>query len=102
MHRCPHLTRSFEDVHFVPPSQTNPTARYYPIVYPNPFWQLSSNWRPYSSLNDTLPLRIDFHSMSFMKFQIYASMSAGFEQQAADKGGAAAAEIDELKRMFME
>jgi len=70
--------------------------------YSNPFWQLSSNWRSYSSLTDTLPLRIDFHSMGFMEPQVYASMSAGFERQAADKGGAAAAEIDELKRMFME
>lgn len=39
--------------------------------------------------------------MSFMKFQLYASMSAGFEQQA-EKGGAAATEVDEVKRMFME
>jgi hypothetical protein len=40
--------------------------------------------------------------MSFLKFQIYASMAFGFEQQAADKGGAAAGEIDEVKRMFIE
>jgi len=40
--------------------------------------------------------------MIFMKPQVYGSMSAGFERQAADKGGAAAAEIDELKRMFTE
>jgi hypothetical protein len=39
--------------------------------------------------------------MSFMKFQIYASMSAGFDQQA-DKGSVAATEIDEVRRMFME
>lgn len=37
-----------------------------------------------------------------MKFQLYASMSAGFEQQAAANGGAAAGEIDEVKRMFLE
>lgn len=37
-----------------------------------------------------------------MKFQLYATMSAGFEQQAAANGGTAAGEIDEVKRMFLE
>lgn len=76
--------------------------QYYPIIFPNTFWQLSSHWRPYSSVNDTLPLRIDFHALSWMKFQLYATMSAGFEQQAAANGGTAVGEIDEIKRMLIE
>ncbi|KAF8313464.1 cleft lip and palate transmembrane 1 [Clavulina sp. PMI_390] len=91
-----------EHVHFIPPEKGFPNARYYPVIFPNTFWQLSSYWQPYTAQNETLPLHIDFHALSFMKFQIYASMSASFEQQAAANGGSASSEIDEVKRMFME
>ena len=40
--------------------------------------------------------------MSFMKFQIYASMTQGFEDAAKQQGGAANAELDEVKRMLIE
>jgi len=39
--------------------------------------------------------------MSYMKFQIYASMTHGFDE-AAKKQGGGTAEIDELKRMLVE
>jgi Cleft lip and palate transmembrane protein 1 (CLPTM1) len=38
--------------------------------------------------------------MSFMKFQMFASMTHGFNE--ASKSGQGASEIDELKRMLLE
>ncbi|KAJ7872064.1 cleft lip and palate associated transmembrane protein [Mycena leptocephala] len=42
--------------------------------------------------------------MSFMKFQIFASMTQGFKEAAKNQGGGAgaAAELDEVKRMLLE
>lgn len=40
--------------------------------------------------------------MSYMKFQIFASMTQGFKDAANQQGGAAAAELDTIKRMFIE
>jgi hypothetical protein len=40
--------------------------------------------------------------MSFFKFQLFASMSHGFQEAAKQQGGAGAAEVDEIKRMLME
>lgn len=39
--------------------------------------------------------------MSFMKFQIFASMTHGFNE-AAKKNSGQASEIDEIKRMLLE
>jgi hypothetical protein len=40
--------------------------------------------------------------MSFMKFQIFASMSQSFDDAAKQPGGAGTAELDEVKRMLIE
>lgn len=37
-----------------------------------------------------------------MKFQIYATLTAGFEEAAKGGQGAASAELDEVKRMLVE
>lgn len=39
--------------------------------------------------------------MSFMKFQVFASMTHGFNEAAKQQGGAGA-ELDEVKRMLTE
>lgn len=39
--------------------------------------------------------------MSYMKFQLYASMTASFDEAAKQQGGAGA-ELDEVKRMLIE
>lgn len=37
-----------------------------------------------------------------MKFQIFASLTQGFDDAAKQQGGAAASELDEVKRMLLE
>lgn len=39
--------------------------------------------------------------MTYWKFQIFASMTQGFDD-AAKQGGASGAELDEIKRMLVE
>ena len=40
--------------------------------------------------------------MSYMKFQIFATMTHGFKEAAKQQGGAGVAEMDEIKRMLLE
>jgi hypothetical protein len=98
------MSNVITDIHAAKPERrANEDAkpRYYPIIYPNTFWELSSYWKPISSENTTITLRIDFNSMSWMKFQLFATMVTGFEQ-AAQQNPSAAGEFDEIKRMFLE
>jgi hypothetical protein len=75
---------------------------YMPIIFPNDFWHLRSQYQPVNETTSVLPLHIVFHPMSYMKFQILASMTHGFNEAAAKQGGATMAELDEIKRMFVE
>jgi hypothetical protein len=99
---------------------------YYPIVFPNDFWlvssaglvqrggaslhphltlacrsQLKENQHPINSTTTRLPLRVQYHPLTFFKFTIYASMSASFDAQTAQAGGTGA-EMDEIKHMLLE
>jgi len=49
-----------------------------------------------------MPLQITFQPMSFMKFQMFASMTHGFKEAAKQQGASAGAELDEIKRMLLE
>ncbi len=49
-----------------------------------------------------LPLQITFQPMSYMKFQMFASMTHGFNEAAKQQGASAGAELDEIKRMLLE
>jgi hypothetical protein len=44
-----------------------------------------------------LSLRVELASMSFLKFQIYASLDEAFSKQSESMGGGA--ELDEIKHM---
>lgn len=48
-----------------------------------------------------LPLTVTFQPMSYLKFQIYATMVASFNE-AAKQPGVSSAEFDEIKRMLVE
>ncbi|KII95289.1 hypothetical protein PLICRDRAFT_128949 [Plicaturopsis crispa FD-325 SS-3] len=73
-----------------------------PIIFPNEFWRLRSQYIEINSTTPTLPLQIVFQPMSYMKFQIFASMTHGFNEAAKQQGAGAGAELDELKRMLVE
>ena len=92
------------DVHLIPElrDETGTNGYYNPIIFPNEFWHLKSQ---YVEINDTtaiLPLQIVFQPMSYFKFQLFASMTFGFQEAVKQQGGGSAAEIDELKRMLIE
>lgn len=49
-----------------------------------------------------LPLQVTFYPISYMKFQMYATLTSGFDEAAKGGQGAASAELDEVKRMLVE
>ncbi|KAF8592449.1 cleft lip and palate transmembrane 1 [Ramaria rubella] len=78
---------------------TGTQGAYSPIVFPNDFWHLRSQLVEINSTTLTLPLQVTFYPISFMKFQMYATLASGFDEAAK---GAGSAEIDEVKRMLVE
>ena len=77
-------------------------AFYQPIVYPNQFWHLRSHYIQINETTPTLPLQITFQPMSYFKFQMFASMTHGFNEAAKSQGPGTGSELDEVKRMLIE
>ena len=103
--------------------------RYLPVLSPNEFWHLSSHlnpinetvrcvrkvytrfdncasrtvdmlFQPMLTRNSTLPLRIELHPVSMMRWQLFTTMTDAFEKSAAQNGGGG--ELDEIKRALIE
>ncbi|KAF9450961.1 cleft lip and palate transmembrane 1 [Macrolepiota fuliginosa MF-IS2] len=93
-----------EHVHLVhnERDETGTKGFYKPIIFPNEFWHLRSHYVEINQTTLTLPLEITFQPMTFFKFQIFASMTAGFNEAAKQQGATAASELDEIKRMLVE
>lgn len=79
---------------------TEGTKVYYPPIFANDFWLMKESLYPINESTKTLPLHINYHALSNMKHQIYASMTMSFEQAAAQDGGGV--EFDEIKRTLLE
>jgi hypothetical protein len=90
-----HLVREERD-------ETGKKGFYKPIVFVNEFWHLRSHYVEVNETTPTLPLQITFQPMSFFKFQIFTSMTAGFDEAAKQQGSSGASELDEVKRMLLE
>lgn len=75
---------------------------YKPIIFPNDFWHLRSQYIEINETTPTLPLQIVFQPMSYFKFQLFASMGHGFSEAAKQQGQGSGAEVDEIKRMLVE
>ncbi|KAK9896162.1 cleft lip and palate transmembrane 1 [Cystobasidium minutum MCA 4210] len=88
----------------LPPAPGSNNPRYYPIIYPNTFWQLREAAFPINETVKSVPLNVKFAPLSLMKFNLYASMDESFRQAANNPamGGAGVAEFDEVKRVFLE
>lgn len=88
----------------VPPTrEKDPVSGHYyryPVVFPNDFWILKESLMPVNDTVSSLHMRVEVAPMSHWKFQLFASMTVAFDQQASKSGGAA--ELDEIKRMFIE
>jgi hypothetical protein len=92
------------DVHLVPGQrdETGTKGYYNPIIFPNEFWHLKSQYIEVNYTTPTLPLQVVFQPMSYFKFQMFASITFGFQEAEKKQGGSSAAEIDEVKRMLIE
>ncbi|KAJ8594021.1 cleft lip and palate transmembrane 1 [Rhizopogon salebrosus TDB-379] len=93
-----------DHVHLVPGSRDETGAKgfYKPVIFPNDFWLLRSQLIEINTTTPMLPLEITFQPMSYIKFQILASMTQGFDEALKQQGGGAGAEVDEIKRMLTE
>ncbi|KAF9567398.1 cleft lip and palate transmembrane 1 [Agrocybe pediades] len=93
-----------EHIQLVPDKrdETGTKAFYKPIIFPNEFWHLRSHYIQLNETTPTLPVQFTFQPMSYTKFQIFASMTHGFNEAAKQQGQASGAELDEIKRMLLE
>ncbi|KAF8239025.1 cleft lip and palate associated transmembrane protein, partial [Tricholoma matsutake] len=81
---------------------TGTIGYYKPVIFPNEFWHLREHYVELNHTTPSLPLQIVFQPMSFFKFQLYAAMTSGFKEAAKQQGSSGGAELDEVKRMFIE
>lgn len=84
--------------HFIENEKGNLT--YFPPIFPNDFWLLKEHLVQINETTKQLPLHISYHAISNMKFSIFASLTASFEQASQQQGSSA--EFDEVKRMLTE
>ncbi|KAK0499647.1 cleft lip and palate associated transmembrane protein [Armillaria luteobubalina] len=93
-----------EHIHLVPDArdETGTKGLYKPIIFPNEFWHLRSHYVEINSTTKALPVQVVFQPMSYMKFQIFATMTQGFKDAEKQQGSTGSAEIDEVKRMLLE
>ena len=96
------------------PAQNNPILepyltlennRYYPIIYPNDFWLLKDHQFPINSTTPKVPLKITYDPISFMKFNLYASMTSNWEKEQANPNPNPLAgpgiDPDEIKKLLL-
>jgi hypothetical protein len=61
---------------------------YYPVLFPNPFWQLRKDMIELNDTVKTLPLNVKLNNLANWKFNLYASMEENIRaQQAAAAAG---------------
>ena len=91
-------------MHLIPRQrdETGTKGFYKPIIFPNEFWHLKQHYVEVNASTPSLPLQITYQPMSFWKFQLFTSMTHGFNEAAKQQGGASGAEFDEIKRMLLE
>jgi len=92
------------DIHLIPDrrDETGTKGFYKPIIFPNEFWHLREHYVELNHTTPSLPLQIEFQPMSYFKFQLFAAMTSGFQEAAKQQGAGTGAELDEVKRMFIE
>ncbi|KAJ6438289.1 ClpTM1 domain-containing protein [Purpureocillium lavendulum] len=82
---------------------------YYPLMFVNTFWQLTSHMSPLNETVKELPLHIDLKNMAFWQFQIMASIEMNAKENArqaafgaALPGGGDGTEIEMVKEIFID
>ncbi|KAI0723098.1 cleft lip and palate transmembrane 1 [Earliella scabrosa] len=89
-------------VNLIPERDATGRPYYKPIIFPNEFWHLRSQYLEINSTTPTLPLQIEFQPMSYWKFTVFAALTQSFADAAKQQGGNAVSELDEVKRMLVE
>jgi hypothetical protein len=74
---------------------------YRPVVLYNKFWDLSDTFFLINETTETLPLNLEFNSLSSFKWQMYAHFDHSFSFQVSSMGSSEK-EITDLKRMLLE
>ena len=90
------------DIQLTPERDAAGRPYYRPIVFPNEFWHLRSQYIEINTTTPVLPLQIEFQPMSYWKFTIFAALTQSFAEAAKQQGGTSASELDEVKRMLVE
>ena len=94
---------SSTDVNILPDRDETGTKGFYkPIIFPNDFWHLRSQYVEINATTSVLPLQVTFQPISYWKFQLFATMTASFAEAAKQQGSTGNAELDEIKRMLVE
>lgn len=73
---------------------------YAPTIFTNDFWLLKEHLVELNETVSKVPLHVNYKAISMMKFNIFSSLTASFDQSAAQQGSGA--ELDEVKRMLTE
>ncbi|OCH90944.1 cleft lip and palate associated transmembrane protein [Obba rivulosa] len=89
-------------VEILPELDPTGKAYYKPIVFPNDFWHLRSQYIEINTTTPTLPLSVTLEPLSYWKFQMYSVMIKGFEDATTQQNGVTSADMDELKRILVE
>lgn len=76
------------------------TAMYEPVIYPDYFWLLKSQYIQVNETVKELNLQISYSAISMMKFQFQQSIESSWKNQ--EKSGALTTDTDELRRMMLE
>ena len=90
------------DIRLTPERDESGRPYYWPIIFPNEFWHLRSQYIELNATTPTVPLQIEFQPMSYWKFNIFAALTQSFSDAAKQQGASSASEIDEVKRMLVE
>ena len=90
------------DIQLTPERDESGRPYYWPIIFPNEFWHLRSQYIELNATTPTVPLQIEFQPMSYWKFNIFAALTQSFADAAKQQGASSASEIDEVKRMLVE
>ncbi|RCI07716.1 hypothetical protein L249_5719 [Ophiocordyceps polyrhachis-furcata BCC 54312] len=82
---------------------------YYPLLFVNTFWQLTSHMTVLNETVKELPLHIELKNMPFWQFQLLASIETNSKENARQAafgaslpGGGDGTEIEMVKEIFMD
>ena len=81
---------------------------YYPILYPNTFWQLKDHMMELNETVETVSLNMELSNVQHWKFSMFASIDEGMKQTARKAASGQMApngdgsEFEEFKRIILE